>query len=167
MRSAYINPVNLEHVLAALTYENGLVMRVAMRYGLRVGDVLELKPEQIRKGRFTIKEQKTNKSRRISIHGDLQQALLEVSGRYWVFSGRNDKTKHRTRQAVYKDVKRAAKAFRFEHVSPHSARKCYAVMLRKSGMSFEEIQERLNHSDLSTTLLYALSDNVSDVVHVK
>ena len=152
----------MDHVLSALMPENCLVMRVCLRYGLRVGDVLALKPEQVAKGRFTVTEAKTGKKRRIKIGGSLQRDLLRQSGRWWVFAGRNDPRKHRTRQAVYKDVKRACVAFRLSHISPHSARKIYAVALREHGFSFEEIQHRLNHTDMATTLIYAMADSITE-----
>lgn len=165
MRSNWIEPKSMEHVLAALTPENALVMRVCLRYGLRVGDVLAFKPEQVVQGRFTVTEQKTGKKRRIKIGGKLQRDLLAQAGLWWVFPGRVDPMKHRTRQAVWKDVKRAAVAFRFPHVSPHSARKIFAVSMRARGFSYAEIQAKLNHSDLATTLIYALADDIAPQGH--
>lgn len=67
--------------------------------------------------------------------------------------------KHHTRQAVWKDVKRAAQAFRLkQNVGPHSARKVYAVDLMKRYGDIERVRRALNHSSESVTLIYAMAD---------
>lgn len=161
MKSAYTSFDNLEHILSALTWENALCMRVCIRYGLRLGDVLTLTPDQLKRGRFILTEHKTGKKRRIQITGKLRDDLLSISNPFWVFPGRNDPKKHRTRQAVWADVKRASKAFRLNHISPHSARKVFAVGLRERGYTPDEIRRILNHSDLATTYIYCYSDLIT------
>jgi site-specific recombinase XerD len=67
--------------------------------------------------------------------------------------------KHRTRQAVWKDVKRAAAALcLIANAAPHSARKVYAVeLLRKYG-DIDRVRRALNHGGLEVTLIYAMAD---------
>ena len=145
-------------VLAALMPENRLIMRVLLHTGLRIGDVLNLRTAQIN-GRFWITEQKTGKRRAVGLPADLRADILAQAGPVWAFPGR-DPSKPRTRQAVWKDVKRAAKAFRFpQNVAPHSARKVYAVeLLRKYG-DIEKVARALNHANINTTMIYALADH--------
>ena len=84
--------------------------------------------------------------------------LRNHAGEYWVFPGRNPR-KHHTRQAVWKDVKRAAAAFRIpQNVAPHSFRKVYAVELMKKYGDIEKVRRALNHNSESVTLIYALAD---------
>lgn len=85
--------------------------------------------------------------------------LRNHAGRRWVFPSRLDPNKHHTRQAVWKDVKRAAAAFRLpQNVGPHSARKVYAVeLLRKYG-DLDRVRRALNHESESVTLIYAMAD---------
>ena len=90
----------------------------------------------------------------------------------WLFPGRNPE-KHRTRQAVFKDLQRAAKLFRLDgkrikaHISPHTARKIYAVNLyhekEKGGLlrPLEAVMVDLNHENPAVTVLYALADQLS------
>ncbi|MCI6935678.1 MAG: tyrosine-type recombinase/integrase [Candidatus Faecousia sp.] len=67
--------------------------------------------------------------------------------------------KHHTRQAVWKDVKRAAKAFRLaQNVRPDSARKVYAVDLLHKYGDIDRVRRALNHSSESVTLIYAMAD---------
>ena len=151
----------LEHqvqlVLHLLMPQNRLVMRVALATGLRVGDVLALTPDKL-KQRTTIKEQKTGKSRRVSIPPALLLDLEANSNGKWVFPGRDPK-KHRTRQAVWKDIKRAAIACRFpQNVAPHSFRKVYAVQLLKKYGDIKKVAKALNHSSFEVTAIYAFAD---------
>ena len=158
MTSEYLLHREMEHVLAALTPANRLVCRVCVSTGLRVGDVVQLRTDQL-KPQFWITEQKTGKRRRVNLATPLLKELLEQAGRVWVFESARGPDKHRTRQAVWRDVKRAAKAFRLpQNVGVHSLRKVYAVeQLRKTKGNVARVQRALNHSDAATTMVYAMA----------
>ena len=157
MKAEYPLGREVELILAALMPANALALRVALHTGLRIGDVLRLKPEQL-KSRFWITEQKTGKKRQIGLPEKLLQVLRENAGEYWVFPGRNPEN-HRTRQAVWKDMKRAAKAFRLPiNVGTHSARKFYAVELMRKYGDIDRVRRALNHDSETVTLLYAMAD---------
>lgn len=160
VKADYLLNEQVEKVLMLLTPENRLAMRVALHTGLRIGDVLALKADKLRQGnRWWITEQKTGKRRLFAIPEDLRQDLLGYAGEEWVFPHRCDKDRHRTRQAVWADVKRAAWAMRENvNVSPHSARKVYAVELLQKYGDFPRVQRALNHSSPSVTVIYALAD---------
>lgn len=157
MKTEYLLQKEVDLVLAALTDTNRLVMRVALTTGLRVGDILELTPDKL-KPHCWIKERKTGKSRQIGFPEPLLSDLRLNAGEHWVFPGR-DPRKHHTRQAVWKDVKRAAAAFRLpQNVGPHSARKVYAVDLMRKYGDIAKVRKALNHSSESVTCIYALAD---------
>lgn len=157
MKTEYLLKREVDLVLAALTPENRLVLRCCLHTGLRLGDVLELKPEQL-KSHFWVTEQKTGKRRQVGLPEPLLSDLRKNAGRWWVFPGRNPR-KHRTRQAVWKDLKRAAKAFRLpQNVAPHSFRKVYAVELLEKYGDIERVRKALNHANGAVTLIYALAD---------
>lgn len=163
MRSDFVDKDILSHVLYALTYENRLACKVAIETGLRIGDVLSIRTEQLRKKNgFTITEQKTGKKRSVRLSAALKKELQNISGAVFVFEHRTDPTKHRTRQAVYKDIKRAAKLFRVkQNLTPHTIRKLYAVeSLRKTG-DLDKVRKLLNHDSIEVTMLYALADILS------
>ncbi len=147
----------VELVLHLLTYENRLVMRTLLHTGLRIGDVLQLKPEQLGYN-FWVTEQKTGKRRQVGLPEPLLSDLRDAAGEYWVFPGA-DPRKHRSRQAVWKDVKRAAAAARLTaNAAPHSARKVYAVNLLERYGDIERVRRALNHGGLEVTLVYAMAD---------
>ena len=157
-KTEYLLQKEVDMILAALTPENRLVMRTALVTGLRVGDVLALKPERL-KPHFWVTEQKTGKKRQVGLPEPLLSDLRKQAGKYWVFPGR-DPRKHRTRQAVWKDVKRAAKAFRIpQNVGPHSARKVYAVDLMRKYGDIDRVRRALNHNSETVTMIYALAEN--------
>lgn len=161
-RSQWTSGDVMSHILAALTYPNRLAITVSLVSGLRIDDVLRLHTRDLLKDRFRITEEKTLKHRTIRLPSQLRDELLSISGKIYVFEHRTDPRKHRTRQAVYKDIRRAAIAFRVpEHITPHSARKIYAVNEYRRDTNIKRVKELLNHSDEAVTLIYALADELT------
>lgn len=159
--SEFVPKEELGHVYAALMPANRLALQVSEATGLRIGDVLTLRVEQLRRGnRLTVKESKTGKSRRVTIPRRLYSDLLAQAGEIWVFPGARDPQKHRTRQAVWADLKRAARAFRLpQQVSPHSLRKVFAVREWEKSGDLAKVGRQLNHESThpETTMLYAMA----------
>ena len=150
----------LELVLALLMPENALVARVMLSTGLRVGDVLELTTEQI-KPSVRVTERKTGKSRVVRIPKALCAEVIEGAGDFWAFPSPRDPCKHRTRQAVWADIKRAQKACRFKvNLGTHSMRKAYAVRLMHRYHDLSKVQAALLHDRPEVTMLYALADKL-------
>lgn len=149
------------HLLAALTPPNRLACEMSLRYGMRIGDVLSLKTEQLRKGKLSYREQKTGKRRVVNVSRKFRDILLSQAGRVYVFEHRTDPYRHRTRQAVWKDLKRVARIFRLGDVSVHSCRKGYAVRNYRQSGDIEKVKRLLNHSDEAVTMLYAMADVLS------
>ena len=157
MTTEYLLEKEVEQVLDLLTYENRLVLRVLLHTGLRIGDVLRLKPQQL-KPNFWITEEKTGKRRQVGFPEPLLADLRESADGEWVFPGAKP-GKHRTRQAVWKDVKRAAAAARLTaNAAPHSARKVYAVKLLEKYGDLDRVRRALNHGGIEVTLIYAMAD---------
>lgn len=161
MRTQYIDRREMSHLLAALTPPNRLALEISMSTGLRIGDVLNLKSDQLAQ-RFFVRELKTGKSRRIYLPGELLDRAKSMAGKIYVFENRLDYRKHRTRQAVFKDLKRVSKAFGIhENIAPHSARKVYAVeAYKRSGGDLKKVQRLLNHESEAVTMIYAMSDQL-------
>ena len=162
MRSQWLDDDTMGHLLAALMPANRLALECSHRYGMRIGDVLALKTQDVEKGDFSYVEEKTGKRRRMHLTPDFQARLLRQSGRVYIFQGRSSWKRHRTRQAVYKDLKRIATAYRLRGISPHTARKVYAVKRYKACGDIRRVQRLLNHSDEAVTVLYALADELSE-----
>lgn len=157
----YVPQEELGHVYAALMPANRLACQVSAATGLRIGDVLAMRTEQLRKGqRFTVREAKTGKGKRIYLPRQLYDDLIAQAGEAWVFPSPRDPDKHRTRQAVWADLRRAAKAFRLPQVvAPHSMRKIYAVNEWERTGDLGKVGKALNHSPWhpETTMIYAMA----------
>lgn len=159
LRTEYLLRQQVGHVLAALTPKNRLVCEVMLHTGLRVGDVLSLRTQDLAH-RMWVRESKTGKRKQVGLPGDLLHRIQAQAGEVWAFPGR-DPRKHHTRQAVWQDVKRAAKAFRLpQNAGSHSMRKVYAVELMARYGDIDRVRRALNHDRMSTTLIYAMADRL-------
>lgn len=70
--------------------------------------------------------------------------------------------RHRQRQTVWKDVKRAQKAFRLaENLGTHTARKVYAAEMFDRYGDLRRVQRALNHDSMEVTALYAMADQLT------
>lgn len=157
MRTDALKRDDIGVLLRLLMPTNALVIETALQTGLRVGDVLALRTDRL-KQRLTVREQKTGKSRRVYLSADLLRRLQAQAGAVWVFPNALDPVRrHRCRQTVWKDLKRAARALRVDYnVAPHSCRKSYAVDLyRREG--FAAVQKVLQHDNPATTMIYLAS----------
>ena len=157
MKTEYLLNREVDLILAMLTPKNALIMRTALHTGLRIGDVLSLKTDRLSE-RFWVTESKTQKRRQIGLPEPLLTDIKNQAGPVWAFE--SPKTgRPQTRQAVWKDVKRAARALRLpQNIGPHSARKVYAVQLLSKYGDIARVKRALNHSSEAITLIYALAD---------
>lgn len=163
MKSDYMKPDNYGKLFVFMGYENVLALRVSLETGLRIGDVLKIKPEDIRGRTIFYTAEKTGKKGRVVITQDLANRLREISGEKFVFPKRGDPDDHRRRQTVWKDVKRGVAALRAagvvdgENITPHSARKTFAVEdMERHGIL--HTQKALQHKNKMTTKIYTESD---------
>lgn len=162
MRTEWIPKGEMEHLLAGLMPANRLACEVSLATGLRINDVLALTVDKVRKQRFTVREEKTGKTKTVRLPNELVRRCLDCSGQHYVFEGRLNGREHRTRQAVFKDLKRVARLFRIhKNIAPHTMRKIYAVdEYERSGGNLKKVQRLLNHENEAVTMLYAMADIV-------
>lgn len=158
-QTQYIIEENLNHALALLTPENRRVMKLMLQTGMRIGDALQMPRSALSSQTYWYTEQKTGKRRKVQLSNKLRQELLKGSNSKYVFPGRLKG--HRTRQAVWKDLQRAAEALRIkENFGTHSARKIFAVRLLNEYGDIERVKRALNHDNVYVTMIYALSDKI-------
>lgn len=167
MRTDYLNPQLYNKLYSCMTYDNVLALRVSLETGLRIDDVLSLRASQLVRRTICGTAEKTDKPYRKTISADLAKrlaALIPNKGGY-IFPHRLNPMKHRTRQAVWANMKKAAALMGVKmNAAPHSARKTYAVeMFRDKGL--ERTQKELQHDRISTTMLYAFSDMLCGAEH--
>lgn len=145
-------PKNLKHRVMLMTVYSA---------GLRVGEVVRLKPEDIDGKRKAIKvyQGKGCKDR----YTLLSETLLEELRTYWkvykpgvwLFASPRDpaQTLHiSTVQRVYQDAKKKAGIKREGGI--HSLRHSFATHLLEAGCDIRRIQMLLGHKSISTTMIY-------------
>lgn len=159
-RSDYLNPSMYQRLFDVMTYDNVLALRLCLETGMRVDDALSLRDIDLKGRTIHYIAAKTGKPDKKVISANLAKAIVSLGvnrGGYY-FKHRTDPTKHRTRQAVWTDIKRAQRAIGLKgQISPHSARKSYAVELRKE-KGIAAVQTALQHDNSATTMLYAFAD---------
>lgn len=169
MRTDYIDPELYKLIFMHMTYDNALALEVSLSTGMRIGDVLKLRPSDVQSDGLHFVAEKTGKAGVAPISRRLAEKLLKNGNRWWCFPHRDlPRSKHRTRQAVWKDVKRAAALVKAagvlgdQNVAPHSGRKTFAVV-DKAEHGADHVQAALQHSSRSTTEIYSESDKLVGV----
>ncbi len=165
-RSEWLHASEMSHLLAALMPANRIALEISLATGLRIGDVLDMRTHYLKdmsSGRVTVRELKTGKKRRVYIPAELRERAIAQAGKIYVFENRLHMTAHRTRQAVFKDLARVAAMWRLKpHISPHSARKAWAVAEYHKTGSLKRVQELLKHESEAVTMLYAMADQCAE-----
>lgn len=160
MRSRYLTDNEIAVLRSKMSPSEWLPVRVSLETGLRVGDVVKIRPDDIRGNFLHYTAEKTGKAGKVKIKNSLAKTLAHAGlGEKWCFPSPKDREKHITRQAVWARVKRAATRGGVDlcGVSPHSLRKVFAVKLY-TAEGLKAVQQALQHSNLATTELYTLSD---------
>lgn len=159
MKSEYIDGELWRGIVSGMTPANALAIAVSLETGMRIGDVLRLETRDLMENGIMYIAEKTQKRGMAKCGKKLLTALRDNAIDGICFPSRKgSKGKYRSRQAVWKNVRKAAcNAGIKPHVSPHSARKTFAVELRRR-CGIGAVQEALQHKYASTTNLYAFAD---------
>lgn len=159
MTSEYLPKTDYAPILRRMSYENRLAIQLSLCTGLRLGDVLKSTPADLVGNKLNYVAEKTGKRGTASLSRTLADKLRKNANQYWLFpSPYRHGMNHRHRSTVYKDFVYARERAKVEeHVTPHSARKTFAVETRNE-KGFDEVKKALQHDNIGTTMLYALSD---------
>lgn len=159
MKSEYIQSEALRVLINSMHYENGVALLVSLETGMRIGDVLKMRRKDIKGNVVHYVAEKTGKAGTAELSPELLKKIKSVWGKTYVFEGQRHNA-HRTRQAVYLDIKRVCKEYGVDgQISPHSARKSFSVDdFRENGL--DAVKEHLQHSSTAVTMLYALADKL-------
>jgi len=136
------------------------ILMLVYSSGLRVGEVVKLKPEDIDSNRkiIHIRGAKGRKDRYTMLSDKILETLREYWKQYkpqkWLFKGANPE-RHITTRTVEKIFKHACeKAVIRKDVTVHTLRHSFATHLLESGTDLRYIQELLGHKSSKTTEIY-------------
>ena len=140
---------------------NLCLVRIMLEAGLRVGEVVALKPEHLDMTtcKLVVREGKGAKDRVLWVPDDLRDlvgAWLERRPEsVWLFPTRDGgQVSTRYVRQMIKRVARKAGVSEVDRVSPHALRHTFATDLYAETTNIRLVQKALGHSDLSTTMIY-------------
>jgi len=146
-----------------------LIFVFGINSGLRIGDILSLKLEDVKdsqgnlKDYLDIKEQKTGKTRKVFFNKQIKEALafyIKKTGifdldRYLFTNEKSKKNKPITRIRAYQLINKWCKDVGLDcKVGGHTLRKTFGYHMRMQGVSIERISNLLNHRNIKVTFRY-------------
>ena len=125
--------------------------------GLRIGDILKLKPTSIIKDgnryRLDIVEKKTRKKRLFTVPEEIHLFIRKYCLKHEI--GPNDFLFPFTERNVQKYLEKVADYLGYENIGTHSFRKFFATdILEKNNYNIVLVQQLLQHSSPTTTQRY-------------
>lgn len=148
-----------------LSVRNRLMLMMMFDTGLRISEIMDMKPQQIRAGYFVVygkgrKERVVPQSAIVSKWIMKYERIREIYFEYreaedYYFLSKNGK--HLTPEAVNKFMKKAAKAVGVSplvRVSPHTCRHTFAHQELKNGLDLYSLSRLLGHESVSITQRY-------------
>jgi integrase len=153
---------------------NRLMFALGINFGLRVSDLLSITVPMLLnkdgsvKAHFDIVEEKTKKTRRITISPAAKKELSEVEySEGYLFPSRKG-AKPIGRVQAYRILNEAAAKAKIEEVGTHTLRKTFGYHAYKAGTPVEVLQKVFGHSSPAVTLAYIgiTSDTIAKVYTV-
>jgi integrase len=155
-RLRFLTHDEIEALIPACTSHLKPIVETALHTGMRRGEILSLKWEQIRNGFIYLKETKSNKARQIPINDQVGQIFRELRLKnqlktQYVFCGPDGNRLQEVKRSFNSACRRAGiYDFRF-----HDLRHTFASHLVMNGVGLKAVQELLGHADLKMTMRYA------------
>ncbi len=168
------NPISKEEFIAMINTTDNVkhkcILMLGFDCGLRVSEVINMPLTGLDFGKMQVRviQSKGKKDRVIKMSSVLFNYLIEYLEKYkpekWLFNGQVKKGStqivkydDRSCQQIVKNC--AKKAGIKRNVTFHQNRHGFAVTLLENGTSLDTIRERLGHSSLKTTRIYAPLNN--------
>ena len=155
-RLRFLTEEEIEALLKACSPHLRPIVEVALLTGMRRGELLGLKWEQIRNGFIYLAETKSGKPRQIPVSERLAQVLKELRQKNqlkspYVFCDSQGRRFYEVKHSFASACRRAGlEDFRF-----HDLRHTFASQLVMRGVSLKAVQELLGHADIKMTLRYS------------
>ena len=156
-KAAVLSPEQLKELWYEMEPPHNLICQIAYFTAARIGEVLQLKAEDLRGDTLVYRatNTKTKRTREVEIPAQLRSLLDEADlpKHGYLFPG-NGQSGHLTSRAVEDAVKKAADLIGVEGVSTHSFRRSMATHLHLAGMPLRGIQRITGHATLAALEQY-------------
>ena len=153
--------------LMKISYRDYMMFVIGINTGLRIGDLLSLKVEDVRaRTHIIITEQKTGKYKRFLINDMLRMEINKyIDGmrqeEYLFKSRKGDKPISRVQ--AYRILNKVAAKLGIEEVGSHTLRKTFSYFHYQQYKDVAILQSILNHSSPSVTLKYiGINQDIND-----
>jgi integrase len=155
-RKRFLNEAEIESLLRECPRHLKPIVETALLTGMRRGEVLGLKWEQVKDDFIYLTETKSGKSRQIPINDRLAEVLKEVRRdnqlkSEYVFCD----AQGRRFQDVKSSLNGACRRAGIRDFTFHDLRHTFASHLVMNGVGLKAVQELLGHADLGMTMRYA------------
>ncbi len=149
----------IKNILLKTSFRNYMLFVLGINTGLRIGDLLSLKVENVRNKRhIIIKEQKTSKNKQFLINSILRQELNtyieDMADCEYLFQSRIGKNKPLSRFQAYRILSQAGRKSGLARIACHSTRKTFGYHHYKKYKDVALLQKLFNHSSPAITLDY-------------
>lgn len=141
---------------------NKAIIALLYSSGLRVGELVNLAPEDIYKSKMLVHVRSSkNNCDRWTI---LSETALKYLSEYWysypvkrefLFVGQREPHEPLKVSGVETMLKVIGKEAGFVHMHPHTLRHCFATHMLEQGIALHEIQAMLGHRSASSTAIYS------------
>jgi integrase len=131
------------------------IVSCAINTGMRRGEILGLRWDQIRNGFIYVKKSKTKNRREIPINEDLNRVFKEIRKEQGLTSKSVFTYNSRTIQRVERAFKGALRRAGIEDFRFHDLRHTFASHVIMRGGSLKDVQELLGHKTMTMTLRYS------------
>lgn len=135
-----------------------LLFKIGVSTGLRCGDLVALKVEQVKnKTQFKIREGKTKKERNVYLKNLMEDISNYIdtlpTGTVYLFPSRKGDS-HITTTQAYRIITNAGKMLGFDYVGTHTMRKTFGYTYYQETRDVATLMEIFNHSSQKITLRY-------------
>jgi integrase len=148
---------------------NLLLFNIGINTGLRIGDIVKLRIEDV-KGRsnIVVSEGKTKKKRTVYLNplmGDIADYLSDKPNEGWLFPSRKGNG-HITPTQAYRIYTKAAELLGRKDIGTHTGRKTFGYHYYQRTKDVATLMEIFNHSDQATTKRYIgiREDEIADTL---
>lgn len=149
----------MKSLLLKQNFRDYLLFNFGINTGFRISDILDLKVKDVKdKTHIEITEQKTNKSKKQMINGQLKQDIdryiQDMEDEEYLFQSRKGENEPISRVQAYRVLKKAANKLGLKKIGTHTLRKTFGYHHYQRNKDVAMLQQLFNHSSPSVTLDY-------------
>lgn len=178
--SKYVCPIKskaqieqIKQELLNSNYRDYVIFCLAINYGRRITDILEMRVSDVRddngliRSHFAVTENKTGKSIQIAVNEETKQMLLKYcrnkADEEWLFPSKKKSSAYQPdcfnqtpidRVQCWRAIKKAAEKCGIPEIGTHSLRKTFGYWLYKSTGDIALVQKIFGHHTQLDTLRY-------------